>query len=747
MVHSEKPFEEEVAAGMRADGSEPESDNPVHHLQRSLSDAYKRRNIETIDDETPASACLKPLLLALDWAGMARHLMEAMPHLEPVQDINDLRALLARLNYNTTRRSMQLSEIGPGMLPCLIAGEAPDDIHVVIAVEDDGKLLVFNGARKKFEFATAEDTEATVYLIEQICDREQQHTTQNYGWINTIFGRFRKVFAKLLALTFVINVLALSVPLYIMMVYDKAIGAKSPMTLFFFLAGLAIIMGGEQLLRSMRGRTVAFLGARFESVVKISAFQQLLHLPITMTENSSISDQITRLKQFGNIRDLFVGQLGNAILDLPFIFVFLAAIFFIGGSLGYLPLALLGVFLAMAAITIPLARGHVRRAGDARTNARSFLMELTENHASIGDSAAEDVWVDRYKKICSTALLGQFRAQQFSMIVQTVSQMLVMATGVLTVTIGAVQAMNGDLSGGALIALVALIWRLLSPLQAVFLGLNQIERMLDTFRQINNLMRLTTERRPGHIPTFDRNFQGHISLVGAGFRYSAHTEPAISNLTMTIEPGQIVAVTGNSGAGKSTFLKLVAGLYAPHAGVVRIDGLDLRQIDTAQYRQAIGYVPEPLEFFHGTIAQNLLLADPLATRADMEAALDKAGIGDVVDSLPDGLDTRLKSVDRDILPSGFLQQLSLARAYVKDCKIYLFDDPGSRLDVAADAVFMRHLKSLARTATVLLVTHRPSHMKCADRVIVLNRGQVAADGPPEEIVPALMSEMQTQRVS
>ena len=713
--------------------------NPIHRMQKHLEGIYKRRHLENIEDKTPASACLKPLLLALDWTGSPRHLTEALPHLEPVSDIDDIRALLSRLNYDTKRKSLRLNEIRPGMMPCLFVPESGGNILVLMRIEDDGKLLVFDGKLGNFLVDAPDKSRGDAYFICPL-DREAiDETVRKYGWINTILGRFKMVFAKLMLQTFAINILALSLPIYIMSVYDKAIGAKSPVTLFYFLAGLLILLGVEMLLRAIRGRTVAFLGARFESVVTISAFQHLLHLPVAMTQSASISAQITRLKQFGNIRDLFVGQLGNAILDVPFAIVFVAAIFAIGGSLGYLPLGLLALFIVATVLTIPLARTRVRRAGESKTATREFLMELTERYKSVSDSGAEDIWADRFKTICSRHLLQQFHAQQFNMTLQSVSQLMVMITGVLTITLGAVQAIEGHLSAGALIAVVALIWRLLSPIQAVFLSLNRIGQMLDTFKQIDNMMRLPTERLPGSVPTFERKFKGNISLVGIGFRYNAQSEPAIRGISLDIEPGQIVAITGPSSAGKTTLLKLVAGLYQPQAGVVRVDGLDLRQIDSAQYRHDVGYVTETNDFFYGTVAQNLKLADPLVSRDEMLEALRKAGLSDLDDVLTEGLDTRIKTSDRHAIPNGVLQQLSLARAYVKNPDIYLLDDPGSRLDNAGDKAFIEQLRALSGKATVLLVTHRPSHMRCADRVIVMNQGLVAGDGSPEEIVPAIMN--------
>ena len=723
------------------------SGNPVHGLQNRLGSVFAGQKLEKLNDSTPAAACLKPLLLALEWTGQERHLMEALPHLEPLHDIDDLRALLARLNYRTTHRFYKRSDLRPGMLPCLFSQGDGETISVILAIEPDGCLLTFDGVRKSFAFAPADETSGDVYLVSAIKGDDIFETIHKHGWVQYIFGRFKRSIVTVFALAFIVNLLALTVPIYVMNVYDKVISAESLMTLFYFLTGILILMAFEMGLRTVRARVIAFLGARFESLVTIAAMQQLLHLPLAMTESAPISVQISRLKQFASIRDLFNGQLGAALTDLPYVFIFLGVIFMIGGPLGFIPLVLFTIFLAAATVTVPLTRRRIRLAGDANTRARDFVMEFAEKRRSVRENGAEDVWIDRCKELFSTSLLRHFKAQQFNTVLQTTSQMLVMVTGVSTVSYGAVLAMDGDLSIGALIAVIALVWRLLSPIQAIFLGFNQLGQSLDTMKQINNLMRMQPERRLNQMATVCRKYHGHISILEVSFRYTAQAEASLRGVTLNIPPGQVVAITGNTGSGKSTLLKLVAGLYRQQIGSVHADGLDLRQIDTAEYRQSVAYVPEALDIFYGTVAQNLKLADPKVTLEAMLKALEEAGVADFIKSLPKGLDTRIRTVDQRTWSDGVLQQLVLARAYVKDCPIYLLDDPGSRLDQAGDAAFIEKIKSLSGRATVLLVTHRPSHMRCADRVVVLNRGQIVADGSPDEIVPALLAQMQEKNVN
>ncbi len=720
--------------------SNPLQDQDIQQLFETLQAALERSAEEASSGKEvrAAVACLRPLLSALKWAGEERHLQEALPHFDQIDGIESLRTVLAHLNYDTQPREMRLSELTPALLPCLFWGQ-DGERFVVLSVEEDGSLLVFDALKEDYAFEPADARKGQAYLISPRDLEQEREQLQKSGWMQLLFWKFRRTIAVLLVQSFFINLLALSVPVYIMFVYGKAIAAGSFATLSSLFSGILLAIALELMLRQYRSRTVAYLGARVESLVFLRAFQQLLYLPLSLTETATISAQLTRLKQFGAIREVFSGSLANAFLDLPFIFVFVGVTFLLGGVLGFIPLGLLVIYGIMAAVTVPMARRHLRLAGGAKSRSQSFLMEMTAKHRSIRDAAAEDVWLGRFNRLLGEHMTRQFEAQQFNMTVQTLAQSLVMVAGAATVGVGTLLVLSGRLEIAALIATTALVWRGLAPLQSAFLGLSRIGQAIESFRQVNQLMRLPLERQPGHHQTLYRKFYGEITLQGVSLRYRGRTEAALQGITLKVPAGQIVAITGPSGAGKSTLLKVIAGLYQPQAGAIFVDSLDIRQLDLGELRQAIGYVPQRQDFFYGTIAQNLRLAHPTATLADMRQALAEAALLDEVENLPNGLETRLLGARETRFSAGFLKQLSLARAFVKQAPIYLLDEPGTNLDEASDQALMHKLESLRGKATVIMVTHRPSHMRLADRVVVLSSGRLAADGPPEDIVPKLLA--------
>jgi ATP-binding cassette subfamily C protein/ATP-binding cassette subfamily C protein LapB len=299
--------------------------------------------------------------------------------------------------------------------------------------------------------------------------------------------------------------------------------------------------------------------------------------------------------------------------------------------------------------------------------------------------------------------------------------------------LGALQVIDGDMSMGGLIAVMALGWRALSPIQSGFLALGRVEQIRSAIRQIDNLMRVPIERVPGTVPP-RRTILGGITFSFVSHRYNAESDPVLFGVNFDIKPGEVVALTGHNGSGKSTAAKLAAGLYRSQTGAVLIDGVDIRQIDPIDLRQSIAFVPQVSHFFYGTISQNMRLAVPAATDEEIEAATLEARVHDEILALPEGYATRLSEQTLSALPSGFKQKLALARAYVREAPILILDEPGQALDEAGDQALMETIERLRGTTTVIIVTHRPSHMRIADRLIVMNAGKVQFDGKPEEFL-------------
>ncbi len=687
--------------------------------------------------DSDIAACLVPLLTVMGWRGDPRHIAEALPHFHKVDDITRLRSVLANLDFVSHWQKIDLRDLDPRLVPCLFL---PQSRPALVVLRREGDVFtVFDGLASEIVELRAGDLQGIAYFIRP--DEGTGETLKGAArlgqWTVKLRERFVGLVWQMLGITLLTNLLALAVPLFIMAIYDQVIGSGSTEALGYLFGGVVLALGIDFGLRVIRSQVLAYAAGRIDMIVGTATFQQILHLSVSVTGRASMGAQIARLRQFESIREFFSGPLAGVFLDLPLALLFVGVIAIIAGPLAWVPIALAVAFILVGLPVLPRLRKAVKDSSDARAQRESFLVEMLTALRTIKLSAAEPVWASRHREISATAAVANFKTQQITNLIQTLAQTLMMAGGIATLALGAVLVMDKAITVGALIASMALVWRVLSPLQMAFLSFTRIEQVKQALQQIDRLMQQSREREPGCIVERHRVFDGEIRFDRTSLRYLARAEPAVFAVNAAFKPGQLIAITGSNGSGKSTLLKLIAGLYEAQSGAVFLDGIDVRQLDVAELRGATAYVPQKCDLFHGTIAQNLRLANPVASDAALaQAALDAGLMQDIL-NLPEGFETRLTDQLQNQLPWGVKQRLMLARAYVKNAPIYLMDEPGNNLDAEGDAMLMRKLQQLKGRATVVVVTHRPSHMRIADQVLFMDGGRLMMAGPPDQLLPQL----------
>ena len=690
--------------------------------------------------DSPAANCLKPLLAALGWSGEARYLQEAIGTDQSVATLDALRRVLYRLNYLTSEARAGAAEIPPSQFPFLLE-TLDDDIWVVLSRHGD-RIIVFRGASGLVGDVALADVGPVCRQIYTVTpDSARLPTSKAFlSWSSSLMASEASAIRSLFLMTFAVNMVALAVPIYLIAVYDRAVAAKSLSSLFYLLAGVLLAIGVEMVLREMRARGLAYLGARMEGLMMTAAFERLLLLPSHLIANASVGAQLARLKLFESMRDVFSGPLAAALLDLPFVLIFVFAVFAIGGPLGWLIVAFIALLILLIELAVPMARRHVAAAGDVRSESNKFLMEFTSNIAVIRRCGAEAVWIDRYRTLTEENLTHAAAAHRASVIEQTFSQSLVLVTGAAIIGCGAYLVIQGQFTAGALFAMMMLVWRVLGPIQTAFLNLNKLSQATGIIKQIDQLMRIEPEYRPEVVPTVGRSFKGPIELQGVVMRYTQGGEPAIRGLSLQVPRDGFVALTGHVGAGKSTLLKIIAQLYLPQAGTVLIDGLDYRQFDARLLRHSIGNLPQRQDLFSGTIAENIRLSHPAATDEEILSLLTELGEEDMLDRVKGGIDAPLDPRHPVMRSEAFRQKIMLARAFIGNRSIYLLDEPASRLDARADDALRNKLRAMKGKATIVLATTRPSYMYLADKLVVLKSGQVIAQDAPNRVIAALLGE-------
>lgn len=689
-------------------------------------------------ENTPAANCLRPLLAALGWSGEPRYIQEAIAD-HPVAELEDLRRVLYRLNYVTSPVRGALADMPAGQFPLLLARE-DGDIWVMLSPPVDGGYAVFKGAGATPGAVSSAEAQGRIYSVAPEAAHSRAASKSFRNWSADVLASEARTIRKLFVLAFAINMVALAVPVYLIAVFDRAVAAKSLSSLFYLLGGVLLAVCLENILREMRARGLAYLGARIEGLAMEAAFERLLLLPSNLIVNASVGAQLSRLKLFESMRDLFSGPLAAALLDLPYILIFVAAVFIIGGSLGWLIVAFIALLVLIIALSVPAARRHASRAGEMRTEAQKFFMEFTDNIDVIRRCGAEKIWIDRYRALTEESLRHAAAAHRASVLEQTLSQSLVMVTGAAIIGCGAYLVMQGQFTAGALFAMMALVWRVLGPIQTAFLNLNKLSQATGIIRQLDQLMRIEPEYPPDVVPTLPRAFKGPIEVQGVVMRYTPRGEPAIRGVSINVPLNGFVAITGHVGAGKSTLLKIIAQLYLPQAGTVLIDGLDYRQFDARLLRHGIGCVTQRQDVFTGTIAENVRLARPDASDEEIVAALMEFGGENVLAGVEGGIDAALDPDHPVIGQKAFLQKIMLARAFIGSPLIYLLDEPASRLLPKDDDALREKLRAMKGKATIVLATTRPSYMYLADSLVVLKAGQVIAQDAPNRVIAALLGE-------
>jgi ATP-binding cassette subfamily B protein len=497
----------------------------------------------------------------------------------------------------------------------------------------------------------------------------------------------------------------------------------------------AIAVGGFFIVH--RARILSYIAGRIDYLFGTAVFKQILALPPSASESAALGAQIARLSSFESIRDLFTGPVASTLLEAPALLAFVVALGIVNPA-GLLAVCItILLYLALYATFASAVDRTVAELSRRVTRRHEFLVETIGKLRAIREFGGEHTWLARFRELSAGATMAGYRVGKISAALAA-GGYLITALGALAVMVVSIVFATSEVFGvGSVIASMMLAWRIIGPVQTAFANLTRIDRVRNAAAQIDRLMTLRGERPPASPYAAARDYRGRIEFERVSFRYSLDTDPALIGATLAIEPGTLVVVTGPNGGGKSTLLKLLAGLYQPQAGSVRLDAMDLRQIDPVELRRLVGYVPQECSLFRGTIAQNLRLVRPAATGEELTRALALAGALNDVALLPEGIHTRIGDGSTERLNASLRQKLSLARAYLTRAPVLLFDEPANTLDMEGDRWFVAAIRKLKGHCTIFLVTHRPSHIRLADVAVVLQGGYVRLVGSPADALKRL----------
>ncbi|MFC3127678.1 peptidase domain-containing ABC transporter [Pseudoroseomonas globiformis] len=663
--------------------------------------------------------CLSAMLWLLDWSGGADDLLATLPHAKPRIDVTDLRNTLSIIGYPTVVRRLRQNALDTRRLPAILL--RPKGPACVLYCNEYGQLLCFDGATGLVTPGSPATMSGTLLLLSDV---PQPQAGGRQNWFSGVARRFQGDLPALLGISGLMALLGLSVPAFTMAVFDTVIAGRSPGTLTMLVMGVVGAVLLEAVFRATRQRALLRIGERLDRLVSCAVFTQLMSLPTALVERAGTASQVSRLRDFAAIREFLTGSFAVALLDLPFTLLVIALMIGFGGWIALVPMGTALGFVLLFLATRSRMRRAIAQGARATQTRDALAVEALEAVRTLKLTGAEQRWIERYASASAAAAMASAEVSALTGSVLVASQALVTLSGLAAIVTGVLSVFAGAMTAGALIAGMMLSWRVLGPMQTGFLMLSRWEQTQASIRQVDSMMALETERPSPLEARMAPPERGAILFHRVTLRYLQQSEPVLAGASFDVKPGEVVAVIGAEGAGKSSLLQLVAGLYRPQGGVVRIDGHDVRAFDPAVLRRSIGWVPQSPELLYGTIAQNLRLAHATASDAELQAAAAEAGVLEAIEALPRGFDTRVGDNRSGRLPRSILLRIALAGALLRDAPILLLDEPVAGLDDACSTAITDVIAHRRGRCTILMATHRPSHMRLADRVLRLRDGQV-----------------------
>ncbi len=534
-----------------------------------------------------------------------------------------------------------------------------------------------------------------------------------------------------------INVFALVMPLFSMNVYDRVVPNNATDTLWVLALGIVLVFAMDFMVRLLRGHFIDLASARID--VKLSAMIMERVLGMRLEDKpASVGSFASNLRSFETVRDFIASATVTAIIDFPFALLFLLVILWISWPLVLVPLIGMVVGIVYAYVIQHKMHELTETTYRAAAMRNASLIESLTSLETIKTQGAEGVVQNKWER--TTAFLSRTNAQTRLLSASATNGAMVITqlVNVILIVCGVYLIHERLLSMGGLIAVTMLGGRAMAPLGQAVGILMQFQSARTSLTTLEKMMAQPVERPDAAAFIHRPEIQGEIEFRNVSFGYPGQGEPALSGVSLKINPGEHVVVLGRTGSGKTTLQKLMLGLYQPTEGVVRIDGIDLRQLDPADLRRNVGFVGQDATLFYGSLRENIAIGAPYADDSAIVHAAEVAGLSQFVNRHPKGFDM-LIGERGESLSGGQRQEVAIARAVLMDPPVLLFDEPTSAMDFSTEHAFKERLRHFAANKTLVIVTHRSSLIDLANRIIVVDDGKIVADGPRESVINALQS--------
>ena len=554
-------------------------------------------------------------------------------------------------------------------------------------------------------------------------------------WFWGAIHKYRRVLTEVLIASFFLQSFGLVTPLIFQVVIDKVLVHRGMSTLEVLIIGLGLISIFEVILGGLRTYLFSHTSNRIDVELGARIFQHLVRLPLSYFAARRVGDSVARVRELENIRQFLTGSAMTLLLDIVFGSLFLAMMFLYSPTLAWIVVGASPLILLVAIIVTPIFRTRLNEKFKRGAENQSFLVESITGIETLKSMAVEPIEQRRWEDQLAAYVNASFRTQTLGVFANQAITLISKGVTILTLYYGAKLVIDNDLTVGELVAFNMLSGQIMGPILRIAQSWQDFQQVKLSIDRVGDILNSIPEPQAASTESNSGRVVGNIDFENVVFRYRPDSQPVITNLSLSIRAGQVIGVVGPSGSGKSTIAKLIQRLYVPEQGRVLVDGRDIHLINPAWLRRQIGVVLQENILFNRTVRENIALANPAAPIEAIIHVAKLAGAHEFISQMSNGYDTEIGERGSS-LSGGQRQRLAIARAMLGNPRILIFDEATSALDYESEHIIQSNMRDIVRDRTVIIIAHRLSTVRSADRIITIDQGRVVEDGTHEDLMAA-----------
>lgn len=648
----------------------------------------------------------------------------------------DICRIAKDLGLKTRHSTIKIERIKHLPLP-LIAKDNSGEFFIIARVNDNGQLLIQHpkhGKPEEISFQTlSENWSGEAIQMVSRASISGDIAKFDFSWFIPPLIKHRKLLGEVLLVSFVMQLLALITPMFFQVVMDKVLVHRALTTLQVIAIGLLAVSLFQVILGGIRSYVFSHTTLRIDVELGAKLFRHLLRLPLSYFEQRKVGESVARVRELENIRSFLTGNAVTLVLDLLFSVVFIAVMLYYSVKLTIIVLLSIPCYILLTVLITPILRRALNDKFAKSAANQSFLVESINNIQTVKAMALEPQMTNHWEQQLASYVHSSFKTTTLGMVG---SQGVSLVNQLVTVAImwwGASLVIHDQLTVGQLVAFNMLSGQVASPVMRLAQLWQDFQQTGISVARLGDILNNKTEADNAANSSVMPVIKGALNFDKINFRYSLDGQLILKSVSLAINPGDIIGIVGRSGSGKSTLTKLLQRLYVPESGRVMIDGIDLSMANPAWLRRQIGVVLQENNLFNRSIRDNIAISDKNTPLDKVVWAARLAGAHDFIVELTHGYDTILGE-NGSGLSGGQRQRIAIARALINDPKILIFDEATSALDYESERVIQDNMQEICRGRTVLIIAHRLSAVRIANRIIAMEQGQIVESGSHDELL-------------